>query len=146
MKNLHWGWIWKNKLYRSALGSSARQGLSDPTVTCALRQPTLNSRRLREQFRAGTNINVSDQTLLNRLHTRNLRARHPVVPQSLARQHRIARQCSVGIYSSSLDSCRMAQWRVQVQRWLYHDGRAHVWRRPGERHDPQCIASCDRWS
>ena len=31
MKNLHRGWIWKNKLCRSALGSSARQGLSDPT-------------------------------------------------------------------------------------------------------------------
>ena len=46
-------------------------------VTCALRQRTLNSRRLREQFRAGTNINVSDQTIRNRLHARNLRARRP---------------------------------------------------------------------
>ena len=41
-------------------------------VTCALRQRTLNSRRLREQFRAGTNINVSNQTIRNHLHERNL--------------------------------------------------------------------------
>ena len=59
-------------------------------VTCALRQRILNSRRLREQFRAGTNSNVSDQTKRNHLHSRNLRARRPVVRQPLTRQHRIA--------------------------------------------------------
>ena len=31
MENLHQVWIWKNKLCRSALGSSAWQGLSDST-------------------------------------------------------------------------------------------------------------------
>ena len=61
-------------------------------VSCALRQRTLNSRRLREQFRAGTTINVSDQTIRNRLHARNLRPRHPLVRQPLTRQHRIAGQ------------------------------------------------------
>ena len=70
-------------------------------VTCALCQRTLNSRRLREQFRAGTNINVSDQTIRNRLHARNLRARRPVVRQPLTRQHRIARQ----------------QWALVRRRW-----------------------------
>ena len=67
-------------------------------VTCALCQRTLNSRRLREQFRAGTNINVSDQTIRNRL---NLRARRLVVRQPLTRQHRIARQ----------------QWTMVHHRW-----------------------------
>ena len=33
MKNLHQGWIWKNKLCRSAFGSSAWQGLSDQTLS-----------------------------------------------------------------------------------------------------------------
>ena len=70
-------------------------------VTCALRQRTLNSRRLREQFRAETNINVSDQTIRNRLHARHLRARRPLVRQPLTRQHRIARQ----------------QWAMFHRRW-----------------------------
>ena len=61
-------------------------------IPCALRQRTLNSIRLREHLRAGTNINVSDQTIRNHLHTRILTARRPVVRQPLTRQHRIARQ------------------------------------------------------
>ena len=100
-------------------------------VTCALRQRTLNSRRLREQFRAGTNINVSDQTIGNRLHARNLRARRPVVCQPVTRQHRIARQQCNG--SSSLDSCRMVMFSDESRYNVdHHDGRTRVWRRPGE--------------
>ena len=48
-------------------------------VNSALRQRSLNSRHLRELFRAGTNIKVSDQTILNRLHAGTLRSRHSVV-------------------------------------------------------------------
>ena len=116
-------------------------------VNCALRQRSLNSRRLREQFRAGTNINVSDQTIRNRLHARNLRARRHVVRQPLTRRHRIARR----------------QWALVHRRWTraqwrrvmfsdesrfnldHHDGRMLVWRRPRERYATACIAEHDRW-
>ena len=116
-------------------------------VACSLCQRTLNSGRLREQFRAGTNMNVLDQTIRNRLHTRNLRARRPVVRQPLTRQHRIARQ----------------QWAIVHRRWTraewhmvmfsddsrckvdHHDGRMRVWKRPGEQYTPPCIASHGRW-
>lgn len=116
-------------------------------VNCALRQRSINSRRLREQFRAGTNINVSDQTIRNRLHAANLMARRPVVRQPLSRQQRTARR----------------QWALRHSRWTradwrmvmfsdesrynldHHDGRIRVWRRPGERYCPPCVASHDRW-
>ena len=104
-------------------------------VTCALRQRTLNSRRLREQFRAGTNINVSDQTIHNRLHARNLRAHLPVVRQHLTRQHRIARQQWAMVHRR----WTRAEWRMVMlsveSRYNvdHHDGRTCVWRRPGER-------------
>ena len=116
-------------------------------VTCALRQRILNSRRLREQFRAGTNINVSDQTIRNRLQARNLRARRPVVRQPLTRPHRIARQQWAMVHRR----WTRAEWRMVMfsdeSRYSvdHHDGRTRVWRRPGERYTPPCIASHDRW-
>ena len=101
-------------------------------VTCALRQRALNSRRLREQFRAGTNINVSDQTIRNRLHARKLRAHRPVVRQPLNRQHRIARQHWAMVHRG----WTRAEWRMVMfsdeSRYNvdHHDGRMRVWRRP----------------
>ena len=79
-------------------------------VTCALRQRTLHSRRLREQFRAGTNINVSDQTIHNRLYMRNLRTRRPVIRQHLTRQHRIV------LHPWALVHRRLnrAEWRLVI--------------------------------
>ena len=108
---------------------------------------SLNFRRLREQFRAGTNINVSDQTIRYRFHARNLRARRPVVRQSLTRQHRIARR------QWALGNCRWtrAEWRMVMlsdeSRYNldHHDGRILVWRSPVERYAPHCVASHDRW-
>lgn len=116
-------------------------------VTCALRQRTLNSRRLREQLRAGANVNVSDQTIRNRLHERNLAARRPVVRQPLTRQHRrLRRQWGV-----THRRWTRAQWRLVMfsdeSRFNvdHHDGRVRVWRRDGERHTPPCVISHDRW-
>ena len=116
-------------------------------VTCALRQRTLNSRCLREQFRAGTNINVSDQTIRNPLHARNLRARRPVVRQLLTRQQRIARQQ----WAISHRRWTCAEWRMVMfsdkSRYNvdHHDDRTHVWRWPGEEYTPPYIALHDRW-
>ena len=70
-------------------------------VNCTLRQRSLNSKRLCELFRAGTNINVSDQTIRNRLLAGNLRSRRPVVRQPLTRQQRVAR----------------CQWALVHRRW-----------------------------
>ena len=107
-------------------------------ITCALRQRTLKSRRLPEQFRAGTNINVSDQTIRNRLHARKLRTRRPVVRQPLTRQHRITRQQWTMVHRR----WTRAEWRMVMfsdeSRYNvdHHDGRTRVWRRPVERYTP----------
>ena len=116
-------------------------------VQCALRQSSLNSRRLREQFRAGANINVSEQTIRNRLHARNLRARRPVVRQPLTRQHRIAwRQWALVHRRWTRAEWRMVMFSDKSRYNLdHHDGRIRVWRRPGERYAPPCVATHDRW-
>ena len=114
---------------------------------CALRQRSLNFRRLREQFRAGTNIHVSDQTIRYRFHARNLRARRPVVRQSLTRQHRIAqRQWALVHYRWTRAEWRMVMLSDESRYNLdHHDGRIRVWRSLGERYAPHCVALHDRW-
>ena len=116
-------------------------------VTSALRQRRLNSRRLRENFRTATNVNVSDQTIRNRLHERNIHARRPVVRQPLTRQHRVHRR----LWAAQHRCWTLVQWgrmmfsdesRFNVDD---HDGRMRVWRRLGERYTAPCIALHDRW-
>ena len=116
-------------------------------VTSALRQRRLNSRRLRENFRTATNVNVSDQTIRNRLHERNIHARRPVVRQPLTRQHRVHRR----LWAAQHRRWTLVQWgkvtfsdesRFNVD---HHDGRIRVWRRLGERYTAPCIALHDRW-
>ena len=113
-------------------------------VQCALRQRSLNSRRLREQFRAGANINVSDQAIV---YTRGTRGHVVLWYQPLTRQHRIAqRQCALVHRRWTRAEWRMVMFSDESRYNLdHHDGRIRVWRRPGERYAPPCVATHDRW-
>ena len=79
---------------------------------------------------------MSDQTIRNRLHARNLRARCPVVRQPLTRQHRIARRQWALVHRR----WTRAEWRMVMfsdeSRYNldHHVGRIRVWRRPSERY------------
>ena len=56
--------------------------------TLSLRNRTLNARTLSHELRTAAGVNVSDQTIRNRLRSRNLRPRRPAVRIPLTRHHR----------------------------------------------------------
>lgn len=58
----------------------------------ALRQRTTNASRLRTELRRAANINVSRQTIRNRLHEFNLRSRAAAIRVPLTQVHRQARR------------------------------------------------------
>lgn len=107
----------------------------------ALRDRTVTATRLQHQLRVATDVNVSRQTLRNRLHEAGLHSRTPATRLSLTRAHRQAR----------LNWSRRHQ-RWNRQRWdsvlftdesrftLSHcDARMRVWRRSGERFTNACV-------
>ena len=74
--------------------------------THSLRNRTLNARTLTRVLRTAAGVNVSDQTIRNRLHIRNLRPRRPDARIPLTRRHR----------SLPLDWCRR-QLRWTARQW-----------------------------
>lgn len=105
----------------------------------ALRSRSLSAPAMRTRLRNVRNVNVSVQTVRNRLHERGLNAHRPVIATPLTRRHRQAR----------------LQWATAHQNWTRQrwsnvvftdesrynlsraDGRTRVWRRRGERY-AQC--------
>jgi transposase len=85
--------------------------------TLSLNNRTLNARTLTHELRTTAGVNVSDQTIRNRLHSRKLGPRRPVVRIPLTLHHRrlgldwcrrhlpwTARQCSTVAFRTNHDS------------------------------------------
>ena len=101
----------------------------------ALQTRTASSSIIRRHVRVAANINISQQTIRNRLHGFNLRSRRPAVRPRLTPAHRAANRAF----------CRRhVRWtRHQWSQVLFsdksrftmnhNDGRLRVWRRPGQR-------------
>ena len=101
----------------------------------ALQTRTASSSIIRRHVRVAANINISQQTIRNRLHGFNLSSRLPAVRPRLTPAHRAARRAF----------CRRhVRWtRHQWSQVLFsdesrftmnhNDGRLRVWRRPGHR-------------
>ena len=101
----------------------------------ALQTRAASSSIIRRHVRVAANINISQQTIRNRLHGFYLRSRRPAVRPRLAPAHRAARRTF----------CRRhVRWtRHQWSKVLFsdesrftmnhNDGRLRVWRRPGQR-------------
>ena len=101
----------------------------------ALQARTASSSIIRRHMRMAANINISQQTIRNRLHGFNLRSRRPAVRPRLTPAHRAARRAFCR---------RQVRWtRHQWSQVLFsdesrftmnhNDGRLRVWRRPGQR-------------
>lgn len=113
----------------------------------AVRNRTVTANQLRTQLLTATNINVSVQTIRNRLHEVHIRSRRPAIRTPLTVEHRAAR----------LAWCRHhVTWtREQWAKVLFsdesrftmsfNDGRIHVWRRRGERFNDACVREHDHY-
>ncbi|KAK7110617.1 hypothetical protein V1264_014458 [Littorina saxatilis] len=110
-------------------------------VRQALTSRTITAERIRGQLRVATNIQVSTQTIRNRLHNVRLRSRVPAKKPKLTPVHKRARR----------------DWSARHSRWTRHqwatvlfsdesrfnlmhpDKRLSVWRREGERFNQDCV-------
>lgn len=133
----------------------ARSGRPRATTTRQDRYLVVTSRRncflpatnLATDLRMATGVNVTPQTVRNRLRQARLVARRPVLGTPLPERNRQER----------------LQWAVVHSRWIANqwrnvlftdesrfnlsqaDGRVRVWRRTGERHHRNCILERDRF-
>lgn len=112
-----------------------------------LRDRSATAQTLRAELRVASNINVSDQTIRNRLHEAGLRSRRPAVRVPLTKNHRYRRRTWAAIHRRWTRS----QWarvlfsdesRFTLQ---FNDGRIRVWRRPGERYADATVREYDRF-
>ena len=104
-------------------------------VLTARKLRSVTARSLQNELRCATGVEISDQTVRNRLHRSHLRSRRPFVGVILTPRHRAAR----------LDFAREHRdWQVHHWRSVLFsdesrftlngcDGRVRVWRRQGER-------------
>ena len=112
-----------------------------------LRNLRITGIALQHQLRTSTCVNISDQTVWNRLRPGNLRSRRPAVRTTLTQRHRRARR----------DWCHQhIQWtRQQWSRVLFsnesrfnlhfNDGRTRAYRRQGERFSDATVSEYDRF-
>ena len=131
---------------RGRTRSTTRQQDRFIVITC-LRDRSATARVLRDQLRHASNVNISTQTVRNRLHESNLRSRSPAVRPILTPAHRAHRRA----------------WAARHRRWTrdewatvlftdesrftlrFNDGRVRVWRRPGERYVDAAVREHDRY-
>ena len=113
----------------------------------ALQDRTATANNIRRRLRDATHTVVSDQTIRNRLHNANLRARRAAIRPRLNDAHRAARR----------------EWCTQHVRWTREqwaqvlftdesrfcldptDRRNRVWRRPGERFADEAVLERNRY-
>ena len=110
-------------------------------VNMALRDRRTSANTLKQRLRTATHVNVSDQTIRNRLRAANLNSRCPALKPCLTQRHRQAR------YQFATQHLRWNQrnWRMVLfsdeSRFIVNqnDGRIRVWRRVGERYADPCV-------
>lgn len=116
-------------------------------VNCALRNRTTTARDLQNTLRTATGVEISDQTVRNRLMEANLRSRRPVRAMRLTIQHRQARRR----FAQNHANWQLRHWRPVLFtdesrfRLTRCDGRLRVYRRPGERYSAAAVQEYDKF-
>ena len=109
------------------------------------RNPFYSTYRAHNEWRQACVVTVSIQTYRNRLHDRGLNTRRPhVVPDLTARHRRLRLQ-----WAQKLRGWTHNQWGIFTDESKFtmdhNDGHVRVWRRQGERYDPQFAVQHNRW-
>ena len=108
---------------------------------------TLSAPKLRQELRNTRGVNVSVQTIRNRLNERGLSARRPVIATPLTRRHRRTHEQ----WSRAHLRWTQRQWSTvlftdeSVFRLSHAGGRARFWRRKNERFADCNIIERDPW-
>lgn len=116
-------------------------------VVMAKRDRMKSAKTINSEFRNVTGIQISDQTVRNRLHTHNLRAYRPAVCPPLTVRHRTNRLQFARLHVN-LDraSLRNILFTDESRFCLdFHDGRRRVWRSKNERFANCNVVEHDRF-
>jgi hypothetical protein len=116
-------------------------------VLSSLRKRTATARDLLDDLRRAHGIEISDQTVRNRLKEANLKPRRPVRAPRLTQHHKAARMR----FALDHRDWQLRHWtpvlftdepRFRLTRC---DGRVRVYRRPGERYTAANVQEVDRF-
>lgn len=149
------GRIWQRYLDTGSVVERPRSGRPRKTtdrqdryiINIAKRARFESAKSLNANFRNASNVVISEQTVRNRLHSANIRARKPAVRVPLTVEHRRRRLDFAREYQNvPLATLRSTLFTDESKFCVdFNDGRRFVWRQKNERYRDCCIAEHDRW-
>jgi len=149
------GRLWTRYQETNSVQRRPKSGRPKSTTAHQDRQLTLLAKRnrlksgvtLNREFRAASGVQISVQTVRNRLHASGLHAKRPAVRPPLTAHHRYCRLQFARLHVNwGLPRIRPVLFTDESRFCLdFNDGRRRVWRQKNERFKDCCVAEHDRF-